>query len=515
MPLLRSLARSLVDAEEVDAAAFADATDGGAAWLERLAAENLDDLARRAGVPRAALDAAAATLFDGRRLMSLYCMGANQSAQGTLKNRELIHLSLLLGQLGKPGCGPFSLTGQPNAMGGREVGYLAHQLPGYRTVTDSADREAVERFWGTVRGAICAKPGRAAVEMFKHAAAGGTDVLWIACTNPVASLPDAERTREALRRTPLVVVQDVTAASETVAYANVVLPACQWGEKAGTMTNSERLVVRSERFLDAPGECRPDWWIAAAVGRAIEARRPGATVHGLCGDSGGSRPAQPVDGGTQRQSLFSWRSHEDPWDEVRRLTAGRPCDLSGMTNERLRAGPLQWPCPDEHHPGTARRYADGRVPTPSGKPRTAGENAEKAARSAAFVDGTDAAFPLVLTTGRVASQWHSRTKTRHVPALNAQESEPFFEVHPADAVAAGVENGVRAAVVGRRGRAEAVVRVSEDARPGCVFSPFHWADSAGPLANVNQVTSDAVDPISQQPELKACAVRLERVEGSA
>ncbi|BAM04194.1 nitrate reductase [Phycisphaera mikurensis NBRC 102666] len=488
VPLLRFLARALVDAGEIDAAAFAAATDGGAAWLDRLAAEDPDDLARRSGVPRAQLDAAAETLFGGRKLMSLYCMGANQSAQGTLKNRELIHLSLLLGQLGRPGCGPFSLTGQPNAMGGREVGYLAHQLPGYRLVAESADREAMERFWGTVRGSISPEPGRAAVEMFKAAAAGATDVLWVACTNPVASLPDAERTREALRRTPLVVVQDVTAASETVAYADVVLPACQWGEKAGTMTNSERLVVRSDRFLEAPGACRPDWWIVASVGHAIEERR---------GDAAGR---------------FAWASHEDVWDEFRRTTTGRPCDLAGMTNERLRAGPLQWPCPDPGHPGTARRYAGGRVLTASSKPRTAGETQETAARSAAICDAADAAFPLVLTTGRVASQWHSRTKTRHVAVLDAQEGGPFFEVHPDDAAAAGVTHGDRAAVVGRRGRAEATVRVSDEARPGCVFSPFHWADSAGPLANVNQLTSDAVDPASQQPELKACAVRIEKVE---
>ena len=479
VPLLRYLARWLLDEGRVDEAAFARNTDGGAAWLGRLRAEDPAEFCRRSGVPEAQLVEAAGLLHPGRRLLSLYCMGANQSAHGTHKNSELIHLTLLLGQLGRPGCGPFSLTGQPNAMGGREVGYLAHQLPGYRTVNSAEDRAEVEAAWLLAPGSISPEPGRAAVEIFRGAAAGGTDVLWIACTNPVASLPDAARTREALRRTPLVVVQDVTAAGETVPYADVVLPACQWGEKAGTMTNSERLVVRSDRFLDAPGECRPDWSIAAAVGRAL-------------GDG------------------FDWASHEDVWDEVRALSAGRPTDAAGMTNARLRGGPLRWPCPDEDHPGTARRYTDGCVEFPSGKPRTADESSEKHARSAGFADATDEEFPLVLTTGRVASQWHSRTKTRLVRVLQAQEDAPFFEVHPEDAAAAGLVDGEPAAVVGRRGRAEATVRVTADARPGCVFSPFHWADSFGPLSNVNAVTSDAVDPVSGQPELKACAVRLEK-----
>lgn len=478
--LLRFLALSVLERGEVDEAAFARNNHGGERWLERLRAEDASQLARTSGVSRERLDQAAALLSPSRRMLSLYCMGANQSAHGTQKNRELIHLTLLLGQLGKPGCGPFSLTGQPNAMGGREVGYLSHQLPGYRKVAESADREAVERFWGTVRGAIDPKPGRAAVEMFRHAAQGGTDVLWVACTNPIASLPDAQRTRDALRRVPLVVVSDVTASSETVPYADVVLPACQWGERAGTMTNSERLVVRSDRFLEPPGEARPDWWIVAAVGRELG---PG----------------------------FDWDSHEDAWDEIRLLTAGRPNDASGMTNQRLREGPLQWPCPSVEHPGSARRYLDGCVPTPEGLPRTAGPEHEIRSRSAALADAPDADHPLVLTTGRVATQWHSRTKTRLVRVLEQQESEPFFEVHPEDARKAGLSHGDLAAVVGRRGRAHARVRITADARPGCVFSPFHWADSAGPLANINQVTSDAVDPISGQPELKGCAVRLEPV----
>ena len=482
VPLLRYLARWLLDRGRVDVEAFEAGTEGGEAWLRRLRAEDPAQLCRRSGVPEAQLAEAAELLHPRRRLLSLYCMGANQSAHGTHKNAELIHLTLLLGQLGAPGCGPFSLTGQPNAMGGREAGYLAHQLPGYRTVTSAEDRAAVEAAWALAPGSIAAEPGRPAVEMFRAAAAGGTDVLWVACTNPVASLPDAARTREALRRTPLVVVQDVTAAAETVAYADVVLPACQWGEKAGTMTNSERLVVRSDRFLEAPGSCRPDWWIAAAVGRA------------LAGGGGG----------------FDWASHEEVWDEARSLSAGRPTDAVGMTNARLRGGPLQWPCPDAEHPGAARRYTDGRVLTASGKPRAADAASEAHARSAALVDAPDAGFPLVLTTGRVASQWHSRTKTRLVRVLQHQEDAPFFEVHPADAAAAGLADGDPAAVVGRRGRAEAVVRVTEDARPGCVFSPFHWADSFGPRSNVNAVTSDAVDPVSGQPELKACAVRLQK-----
>ncbi|MEO1235830.1 MAG: nitrate reductase [Planctomycetota bacterium] len=470
--LLQWIARRLLDDGQVDESYIAEHTTG---WAEHRAyLESLDpaDLARRSGVSDETLEALAATVRRGRRLLSLYCMGANQSTRGTDKNTAIINLHLMLGQVGRPGCGPFSLTGQPNAMGGREVGYLGHQLPGYRLVADAKHRAAIERAWDLLPGAIDKKPGRTAVPMFEAAARGEYGAVWIACTNPVVSMPDASTTRRALEATPLVIVQDITRRSETAAYADVLLPACQWGEKSGTMTNSERLVVRSEKFLDAPGAAKPDWWIAARVGRAMG-----------------------FDG-------FGFADAEEVWDEYRKLTAGRPCDVSGMTNRRLDKAPLRWPCRSTRHPGDARRYADGKFATPDGRARF------HTGDLAGPVEPPDADYPLWLTTGRVAAHWHTRTKSGLSPELSRQEPDPFVEVHPDDAAALGLGEGDWCELVGRRGRARAKARLAATLRPGVVFATFHFGPSYGKGVNLNDLTNPAFDPASKQPELKACAVRL-------
>ncbi|MEM7576303.1 MAG: nitrate reductase [Planctomycetota bacterium] len=473
--LLQWLARQALDAGVIDESFMEAHTSGGAEHRKHLLALDPARLAVLSGVSDEALEALAEVVLGGGRLLTFYCMGANQSSVGTDKNTAIINLHLMLGQVGKPGCGPFSLTGQPNAMGGREVGYLGHQLPGYRKVADAGDRAEIERAWGLLPGAIEAEPGRTAVPMFEAAAQGAYDAMWIACTNPVVSLPDATKVRAVLRHTPLVIVQDITTRSETTAYADVLLPACQWGEKSGTMTNSERLVVRSNKFLDAPGEARPDWWMPAAVGRAMG-------FHG-----------------------FDFTSSEDVWAEYVALTAGRPCDCAGMTNERLARGPLRWPCPDASHPGAARRYTDGGFATPDGRARF------HTGRLDAPAETPDDAFPLWLTTGRVAAHWHTRTKSALSPELARQEPVPFVEVHPLDAAELHLADGDACRITSRRGAAEAVVRHTDRVRRGVVFATFHFGDAFAAFVNLNDATNPACCPISQQPELKACAVRLERL----
>ena len=412
------------------------------------------------------------------RLLSLYCQGTNQSTSGVDKNAALINLHLQLGEVGIRGAGPFSLTGQPNAMGGREVGYLSHQLPGYRVVTNDMHRAYLEGAWRIPPGSIDPEPGLTAVPMFEAAAAGDVRSLWIVCTNPAVSMPDTKVSQAGLKHADLVIVQDCYYPTETAEYADVLLPAAQWGEKRGTMTNSERLVVRSDKFLDPPGEAKPDWWIFSQIAKVMGFKRD-----------------------------FDFHNHEEIWDEYRLLTAGTPCDQMGMTNERLEKTSLRWPCPNPRHPGTLRRYTRRKFFTPSGKAQF------KTPVYQPPDENTDVEFPFGLTTGRVASQWHTRTRTGKVPQLTKKDPEPFIEIHPDDAAENEVNDGEWIYLVGRRGRCYARARVTDTIRRGLLFTPFHWGDLFHAETNANYVTNSAFDPVSKQPELKFCAVRIEVDDG--
>lgn len=407
------------------------------------------------------------------KLLSFYCQGLNQSTHGVDNNLALINLHLMLGQIGRPGSGPFSLTGQPNAMGGREVGYLSHQLPGYRFVENAAHRSEMENLWGLPVGHIHPKPGMSAVPLFESMREGRMKAVWIACTNPVASMPEGEKIKDALRRCELVIAQDCHHPTETTLFADVLLPAAQWGEKIGTMTNSERLVSRSQKLCEPPGEALPDWQIAALAGQAL-------------GFSG-----------------FSFKDAGEVWDEIRSVTRGRPCDLHGMTNPRLEAGPIQWPCADENGPGKARLYTDFRFPNPDGRARFIATPYRPPAEWAE----TD--HPLLLTTGRVYSQWHTRSRTGKIAELDRLDPEPFIEIHPSDAERYQVEDKAWIRLVGKRGTCAGKARVTENIREGVLFMPFHWGDLFHPETNVNDLTSSATDPFSRQPELKLAAVRVE------
>ncbi|MEM6391751.1 MAG: nitrate reductase [Planctomycetota bacterium] len=472
--LLRLIAKRLLERGKVDRRYTERSTEGMAVYEAGLEREDEAELLRASGVSDAAVEEAVDLIAAGSpRLLSFYCMGANQSSRGTDKNSAIINLHLQLGAIGRRGAGPFSLTGQPNAMGGREVGYLSHQLPGYRLIANEAHRTAVEAGWGLEPGTINPEPGMTAVPMFNAAAAGDVKAMWIVCTNPVASMPDKHRVVAGLEKAEFVIAQDCMLDTETTRYADVLLPAAQWGEKSGTMTNSERLVMFSEKLIEPPGEAKPDWWVFAKIGRAMG-----------------------FDG-------FDFVTSAEVWDEYRKLTAGTLCDQAGMTRQRLEDAPLRWPCPTADHPGTARRYTTGRFPTPTSKARFVDQ------KYAPPAETVNPRFPLVLTTGRVAQQWHTRTKTGRVRELNLQTSEPFVEVHPEDAEAFELEHDSWAWVIGRRGRATARVEVTDTVRRGLVFVPFHWGETFHPQTNINASTSPAFDAVSKQPELKYAAVRLE------
>jgi ferredoxin-nitrate reductase len=458
---------------------FAETLEAAAQWTPARTAECT-------GVPAELIHRAARMFGAAGSAMTLWSMGANQSTVGTLKNRALINLCLATGNIGRPGTGPLSLTGQPNAMGGRESGGLAGLLPGYRTVTDAADRAAMRRLWNIPADApgISPLPGVPATELVDALEAGEVKVVWIVATNPVVSQPDAQRFAAALRQAELVIVQDVHHPTETSALAHVLLPAAGWGEKDGTQTNSERRITLMRKAVNPPGEALPDWKIFARVGRALGYREQ-----------------------------FGWRSAAEVHDEYVRTTEGRPCDQTGLSHDRLeRGGSRQWPIPARGldraaHSGTDRLYTDGRFPTDDGRARMVPTpHAEPA-------DTPSEEFPLVLTTGRLPHQWHTMTRTGKSRELLAAEPEPFLSLHAADARRAGVRDGQSALIRSRRGRARIRVRVSDEVAEGVAFAPFHWGALHLPPASgaLNNVLVRAVDPVSRQAELKATAVRVEPI----
>jgi len=409
--------------------------------------------------------------------LSLWSMGINQSHVGTDKNAAIINLHLSTGQIGRPGAGPFSLTGQPNAMGGRETGGLAHLLPGYRLAADAGARAAVERHWAIPAGHLPATPGRSALEIFDGLASGAVRAVWIMCTNPAASMPDLDVVEKALRQADLVVVQDAYHPTETTRFADVLLPAAQWPEKDGVMTSSERRLTYLPKLVDPPGEALPD---AAILTRF---------AHEM-----GWKEA------------FQFASTAEIFDEFAALTAGTACDYSGVTHARLRRdGPLQWPVPAPDHPGTARLYTDRRFPTPDRRARLVAVEHDEP------LEPTDARFPLTLTTGRLRDHWHTLTRTGKSPALVSRTPEPILEVNLRDAQRAGIQDGDFVEITSRRGKAVAQCRVSAANREGTCFLPFHWGRQAGFYKSANNLTLSGRDPVSHQPELKACAVRLRRV----
>jgi nitrite reductase (NADH) large subunit len=448
-------------------------TEGFGALAAALPAFSAARVERECGVARDALECLADWWGAAGSALSLWAMGVNQSAHGTDTVNAIVDLHLATGQLGRPGAGPYTLTGQPNAMGGREVGAMATMLAAHRDLRSAADRRELEALWGS--GPIAEEPGRSAVELFEHAAGGGLEVLWIVATNPAVTLPDQRLVRRALERTPLVVVQDVVA-GETAGFADLLLPAAGWGEKSGTMTNSERRVARLRAAVAPPGEALPDWRIAALV-----AERLG---HGRA---------------------FAWRDETEVWREHLATTAGRDCDMTGMDAARLGAGPLQWPCPAPDHEGTPRLYADGRFPTPSGRARFV------VPERLAPAEAPSAAAPLVLTTTRLRDQWHTMTKTGRVPRLLGHAPEPELEIAPADAARLGIGPGARVEVSSARGSFAMAARVTDAVPEGVVAAPMHFGDAFADGALVNRATHGALDPVSRQPELKHAAVRVEPV----
>ncbi|MCM1983486.1 molybdopterin oxidoreductase family protein [Lyngbya confervoides] len=451
-------------------------------------------VARECGIRLDELEQAARYWGKSERVLSLWSMGVNQSSEGTAKVRTIINLHLMTGNIGKPGAGPFSLTGQPNAMGGREAGGLAHILPGYRLVKNPEHRSAVEQVWQVPPGSIADQPGLSAWEMIEGLEQGQVGLFWVAATNPAVSMPDLERTKAALLKSPFTICQDAYYPTETAAYAHVLLPAAQFGEKTGTMTNSERVVTLCQAFRPPVGEARADWEIFAEVGRRL-----GFT------------------------SQFAAQSAAEVYDEFVSLTRDRLCDMTGLSHGRLaELGPVQWPFPAPSAAVPSLRDETGEEspssPPEVRQPRRLYESLEfatpdKRARFAAFhakglAEPPNPDYPFVLTTGRLYGHWHTQSRTGRIPKTAEMHPKPFLEVHPKDAEKIGLSPEGWVEVISPRGRARLAVKVTPAIAPGTVFMPMHWGFLWADGAEVNALTHPEACPISLEPELKACAVRL-------
>ncbi|MBD1923273.1 nitrate reductase [Microcoleus sp. FACHB-831] len=487
--LLNGIAHLLHRWGKIDTMFLDECTQNFPAFASAIAHYPPEVVAQRCGISQKDLETAARYWGDSQRVLSMWSMGVNQSSEGTAKVRTIINLHLMTGQIGKPGAGPFSLTGQPNAMGGRETGGLSHILPGYRLVKNPQHRAELEELWGLNPGQISPLPGKAAWDIVTGLETGDVGVLWIASTNPAVSLPDLERSKAAMRRSPFTVYQDAYYPTETTAFAHVLLPASQWGEKTGTMTNSERMVTLCEAFKNPPGEAKADWEIFAEI-----ARRLGFA------------------------DKFAFNTSAEIYDEWVQVTKGRLCDMSGLSHELLRKnGPTQWPCPAEN--GTEgddspiqnpkskiqnpkRLYTDLRFATPDGRARFG------AYHSRGLAEPPDPNYPFVLTTGRLYGHWHTQTRTGRIEKIRQMHPNPFIEIHPRDAIALGVQENDLIEVRSRRGMARFPAQITKAIPPGTVFVPMHWGSLWADQAEANALTHAISCPESKQPELKACAVQL-------
>ncbi|MBK7768057.1 MAG: molybdopterin-dependent oxidoreductase [Sulfuritalea sp.] len=439
--------------------------------------------------------------------LSLYCQGLNQSSHGTDNNAAIIHLHLATGKIGKPGCGPFSLTGQPNAMGGREVGGLANLLSAHRDLGNPEHRAEVARLWGVAD--VPAKPGLTAVELFEAVHRGEIKALWIACTNPAQSLPDLTRVHEALARCPFVVLQEVSADTDTAAFADLLLPAAGWGEKEGTVTNSERRITRVQTAVPAPGEARADWRIAVDFARRLEVRlalsanlapKNGRGEQAVSSLAPGERSGERVPA-----TLFPYETAESIFEEHRTSTIGRDLDIGGLSYALLEAsGPQQWPMRVGATAGTERLYGDGAFPTASGRARFTAVQHRPAA------EATDPRHPLHLNTGRLRDQWHGMSRTGIVSRLHAHAPEPAIEMHPRDMERRGITEGDLVRVKGKRGSLLLRAVASNTLRPAQAYVPMHWGGRYMSGPGINGLTLPVTDPVSRQPELKHAAVQVEK-----
>jgi assimilatory nitrate reductase catalytic subunit len=492
--LCHGIAHLLLWENLADTTYVAAHTQGFEAYRDLVREYTPREVARACGIAEPALVQATRWFGAHTPTLSLYCQGLNQSVNGTHNNAALINLHLLTGQIGKPGAGPLSLTGQPNAMGGREVGALANQLAAHRDLGNATHRAEMAALWGVPE--LPALPGKSAVEMFDAAADGEVKLLWIVCTNPAQSMPNQAAVRRALERCEFVIVQEAFRTTATCAHADLLLPASTWGEKDGTVTNSERRISRVRVAVSAPGAARADWRIAADVARRLE-------------------PLLQHPRSDGRASGFDPADAEAVWNEHREATRGRDLDIAGLSYAMLDAqGPQQWPLPDGASVGRKRLYEDGGFVFDDGRARFS------AVKPLPLAEPRDVRHPYSLTSGRLRDQWHGMSRTGTLGRLFGHVSEPAIELHPHDLERLNVKAGDLLQVTSRRGSIVLPAQASDAMAPMQAHIAMHWgaevlgglSASGRALAGVNTLTTGAFCAHSKQPELKHCAVKLVRAE---
>jgi assimilatory nitrate reductase catalytic subunit len=481
-----------------DAAYIAAHTTGFEALKATVRDYTPELVSQTCGIKKEDLLTAARLFATSAATLSLYCQGLNQSSSGTAKNAALINLHLATGHIGKPGAGPFSLTGQPNAMGGREVGGLSNLLSAHRDLANPQHRAEVAALWGLP--SVPEQAGKSAVEMFQAAADGEIKALWIACTNPAQSMPDQTTVRRAFERAEFVVVQEAFATASTCDFADLLLPATTWGEKTGTVTNSERRISRVRPAVAAPGETRHDWSIAQDFAQRLEKLLPSRHLTG--------------------QSLFPYSLIDETagveaiWNEHRESTRGRDLDITGMSYAMLDEAPQQWPLKEGQTVGQQRLYEDGIFPTPDGKARFVNAVYRPVA------EPRESRFPFSLTTGRLRDQWHGMSRTGTLGRLFGHVAEPTLQMNVQDMTRRLLKEGDLVHVTSKRGSIVVPLQASAEVAVSQAFMAMHWGEeylsgvsSQGErLAGVNALTTSAYCPSSKQPELKHAAVKILKAE---
>ena len=473
--LHHAIGRCLIEQGDIDIDFIQQHTEGFDKYAKTIFEGSLEEASIICGVHEDDIRLAASYIGNAKGFITMWTMGLNQSVIGVNKNLSLINLNLITGHIGKPGAGPFSLTGQPNAMGGREVGGLSNLLPAHRNLADSSDRQAVEKFWKIPLGTIQSKPGLTATEMFEALNNGKLKAIWILCTNPLTSLPDVRIAEEGLRKAKFVVVQEISSKPETLKYADVVLPAASWIEKEGTMTNADRRISYLNKITEAPGEALPDAEIICRFAKKMG-------YHG-----------------------FDYNNFSEIYAEHCALTEGTNIDISGLSYDILKQQhTVQWPYP-KHMTGngTERLFADKKF-------YTASQNAIiHSVPGANESEQPDETRPLILTTGRIRDQWHTMSKTGMVNKLKQHISESFLEIHPNDAGKRNIKEHDLVEVFNARGNVRVKAKYSTDIKEGVVFLPMHWGKILNSdLNRANNLTNNLVDPGSKQPDYKFSAVQV-------
>jgi ferredoxin-nitrate reductase len=450
-------------------------TQGFQEYKKIILGTNLKKASKICGVPEDDIEKAAEIIGLSKGFISMWAMGLNQSVIGTDKNTSLLNLSLITGQVGKPGAGPFSLTGKPNAMGGREVGGMANLLAVHKDLQNEEHRREVAQFWGVDK--ISPKPGLTATEMFDALENGKLKAVWIACTNPLVSMPNSHRIEKAMANSKFVVVQEISHKSDTLQYADLILPAAAWLEKEGTMTNSERRISYLPKEIEAPGEARPDVEIFCDFAQRMGFRG------------------------------FNYNGAEEIYDEYASMTKGTNIDVSFLNYDRLKnEGTFQWPVNEYRHPGTPRLFEDKKFYTPSQKaifniPSTIENTSVK----------TNLEFPLILTTGRVRDQWHTMTKTGKVSRLKTHYPKPVLEINPVDAFINNIKDGDITEIKSGNGVVRVRSKITDAIKEGVVFLTMHWGKVLqSNLNRANNLTNTHVDPISKEPDFKFTSVAVSK-----